>query len=108
MFLLNVSHAYVKELENFYFNECTEMVRNYTLNGQLCIFGCSEMIISCYSPPQKLFSASEKNCVNTIIVSGSKPMQVSCKGKRLNQSMTWKAAKGTWNNLGDKRVTAVA
>ena len=34
MFLLNVSHAYVKELENFYFNPYTEMVRNYTLNGQ--------------------------------------------------------------------------
>ena len=50
----------------------------------------------------------KKNCVNVIIESGSKPMQVSCKGKRLNQSMTWKAAKGTWNNLGDKRVTAVA
>ena len=66
MFLLNVSHAYVKELENFYFNQYTEMVRNYTLNGQLCIFGCSQMIISCYSPPQKLFSASEKNCANTI------------------------------------------
>ena len=108
MFLLNVSHAYVKELEKVDFNQCNKMVRNYTLYGKFYIFGYSEMIISCYSLPQKLFSASEKNCVNAIIVSGSKPMQVSCKGKRLNQSMTWKAAKGTWNNLGDKRVTAVA
>ena len=88
MFLLNVSHTYLKELENVYFNQCTEMVTNYTLNGQFCIFGCLEMIISCYSPLQKLFSESERNCLNGIIVSGSKPMQVSCKGKRLKQFMT--------------------
>ena len=88
MFLLNVFDAYVKELENVYFNHCTEMVGNYALNGQFCIFGCSEVIISCYSPPQKPFSASEKNYMNAIIVSGTKSMQVCCKGKRLNQFMT--------------------
>ena len=58
MFRLNVSNMYVQELEN----QCIEMVGNYTLNVQFCILGSSEVIISCYSPPQKPFSASKKNC----------------------------------------------
>ena len=43
-------------------------------------------------------------CVNTMIVNGSKSMQVCCKVKRLNQFMTWKAAKCTQNNLGSAVV----
>ena len=87
MFLLNVFNMYVQELQN----QCIEMVGNYTLNVQFCILGSSEVIISCYSSPQKPFSASKKElfiCVTTIIVSGSKLVQVSCKVKRLNQFMT--------------------
>ena len=58
MFLLYVFNMYVQELEN----NGIEMVGNYTLNVQFCILGSSEVIISCYSPLQKPFSVSKKNC----------------------------------------------
>ena len=58
MFLLSVFNMCVQELEN----QCIEMVRNDTLNVQFCILDSSEVIISCYSPLQKPFSVSKKNC----------------------------------------------
>ena len=61
MFTLKVFHVYAQELEKVYFNQYTKMVRNYTLNKQFCILGCSEGIIICYLPPQKPISTCKKN-----------------------------------------------
>ena len=60
MFLLNVFFVYIEELEKVYFNRCTEMFRDYSLNMQFCIVGYSQVIISCYSAQKKPISASTK------------------------------------------------